>query len=202
MRRIVKVRLVVVVVTVGGAVFVLVIGMVVLVFVAMGMVVFVIVVVTVLVLAIVRMTVLGRVRMFVLMPVRITVLVAMILVVIVRVLAFVLVFVFVRHFPVFLFFESYSLFYLLPFKVIPDYSLRSSRLDCLHSTRDSLNQYSETERSSDKNVSERVGPRITFQLAVHGCEKINLFRYHPSLAQILGRAIPALDFSGDRAQLD
>jgi hypothetical protein len=79
-RRIVKARLVVVAVTVGGAVFVL---------------------------------------------------VAMILVVIVRVLAFVLVFVFVRHFPVFLFFESYSLFYLLPFKVIPDYSLRSSRLDCL-----------------------------------------------------------------------
>ena len=95
------------------------------------MIVLVIVVVTVLVLAIVRMTVIGRVRMFVLMPVRITVLVAMILVVIVRVLAFVLVFVFVRHFPVFLFFESYSLFYLLPFKVIPDYSLRSSRLDCL-----------------------------------------------------------------------
>ena len=65
-RRIVKVRLVVVAVTVGGAVFVLVIGMAVFVFVAMGMIVLVIVVVTVLVLAIVRMTVLGRVRVFVL----------------------------------------------------------------------------------------------------------------------------------------
>jgi hypothetical protein len=66
-RRIVKARLVVVAVTVGGAVFVLVaMGMIVFVTVRMGMVVLVIVVVTVLVLAIVRMTGLGRVRVFVL----------------------------------------------------------------------------------------------------------------------------------------
>ena len=120
----------------------------------MGMVVFVIVVVTVLVLAIVRMTVLGRVRMFVLMPVRITVLVAMILVVIVRVLAFVLVFVFVRHFPVFLFFESYSLVLLA---TVQSYPRLLSSFKPLRLPADSLNQYSETERSSDKSVNERVG---------------------------------------------
>src|SRR5580765_3900400 len=75
-RRIVKARLVVVAVTVGGVVFVLVaMGMIVFVTVRMGMVVLVIVVVTVLVLAIVRMTVIGRVRMLIIMPARITVLV-------------------------------------------------------------------------------------------------------------------------------
>jgi hypothetical protein len=117
-RRIVKARLVVVAV---AMIVIVVVTMGMIVTVRMGMVVFVTVLVPVI----------GRVRMLIIMPVRITVLVAMILVVIVRVLAFVLVFVFVRHFSVFLFFESYSLFYLLPFKVIPDYSLRSSRLDCL-----------------------------------------------------------------------